>query len=81
MPVEAVCALCKDQPAEPLPAWLVNAASLVFAFGHAGMWAKEELSRSYCRRHAASMIKALLSVVLVGAAIIGFGLRIWLSGP
>lgn len=57
-----------------VPSWVVTTASLALAFGHAGMWVQEELSRPYCARCRAWIVPlavaaaALIFVVVFGIA-------------
>jgi hypothetical protein len=79
------CARCRRPLAEAearhVSRWVAIPAAVALAFAHGGMWASEELARTYCARcrRTVTLFAVLIAIVMLGAASVG--VAIWLRGP
>lgn len=80
-----LCAQCR-RPLSPeevrrIPQWLSLPVSFALAFGHGGMWAREELARPYCAACRRKVAGFAVFVALVAVCLAAGGLALWLRGP
>jgi hypothetical protein len=82
---DVLCAQCRRKLAEGeakrIPSWLSLPVAFALAFGHGGMWAREELSRVYCVSCRRKVAGFAVLVAAVAVALASVGLALWLRGP